>query len=202
MIITLMDSVLTLDNTPESVRKLIQMIDNIREADDCVLSCMIVDGLEIYDGYEDYLLDRLSQVESIQVSVQTRKESLDESLLVASGYLERALPSLKELASEFYNGASTEAWGQFEQFLEGMQWLGELINKLERSKHGFKSWKSDGSVASDFSEIINNLFQAVNNSDLILIGDTLKYEFMPLLQTLRTDIQRTVDSEVVRNGFN
>ncbi|KUO70141.1 MAG: hypothetical protein APF81_00400 [Desulfosporosinus sp. BRH_c37] len=202
MIITLRDSELTLENTPEAVRELLQMIDNIRETENCSLNCMIVNGLEIFDDYEDYLLDRLSQVETIQVSTQTHKESLDDALLSALGYLDRALPFIKELASEFYRGASAETWEKFQQLLEAMQWLGEFINKMEEGKHLFASWKSNFSVSFNFSEIVNNLNQAINNSDLILIGDTLKYEFVPLLDTLRMDIQRTVDSEVVRNDLN
>lgn len=202
MIITLKDSVLSLDNTTESVRKLLQMIDNIREADDSLLSSVIVDGLEIFGDYEDYLLDKLSQVETILVSFQTRKESLDDALLLAAGYLERALPSIKELSAEFYKGATAETWKQLEQFLEGMQWLGELIKNMEQSAHLFKSWKTGVSIPFNFTEIINNLNQAVSNSDLILIADSLKYEFIPLLNNLSEDIQRTIDSEVVRNDLN
>jgi hypothetical protein len=202
MNLTMMDRVLTYKNETSSIGSLMDEVANLLREGKLVLSHMEIDGVEVYGDYEEYLLDNLHSVGNVTAVFRTKKEWLDEMLLEAAQYLNRCIPAAQQLAGQFYQGLADGVWTKLDQLLEGMQWLTQLLNGMKQNKGLYKTWDTQLSLAFDFKVPLENLQEALENSDSILIADMLVYELIPLIQSLGTDIQKTIDSEVIRNDLH
>lgn len=190
------------NNEPESVRQILDCIYDLQEKQELMFSHITVDSVEVYDDFEDYLMKHINEIDTVEVVLLNREEFIGEMLISAEQYLDRAIPAVKILADRFYQGAAADAWGQFEQLLEALQWLSQVISIVEQNKQLFPSWESNISIAFSFAGILGNIDEAIKNKDLVLIADILNYELTPMLEKLSEDIQKTIDGEGLRSGTN
>jgi len=116
-------------------------------------------------------------------------------------YLERALPEISGLASEFYQGADESTWDTFSHFLDGMGWLMSVLEELSNPE---LLENSEGVTLKyqDISGNIRELQEALENSDLIAIADILRYEMIPVLETLKEEMADASNSRVVPDDLN
>ncbi|SFQ96882.1 hypothetical protein [Desulfoscipio geothermicus] len=190
------------NNQSTSAQKIIEVINQLIRDSGLFLSCLKVNGKDIYNDFEFYIEEHLNTIQVIEVEVKNRKEWLDDMLLSGARYLERSIPAVQQLADRFYQGPSAGTWTQFAQLLEGVEWLVQLIHGMEQNKLLYPGWGTNITVAASFKEALDNLAEAMENSDTILIADIINYEIMPLLESLMVDVQKTIDSEVKRNDLN
>ena len=61
-------------------------------------SHFISDGEEVYDEHEDYLESHLDEIKELKVVIKTEKEFMNDVLLSAEEYLQRAIPDMSVLA--------------------------------------------------------------------------------------------------------
>jgi hypothetical protein len=189
-------------NERASVEMIMETINQTLQIHNCLISHIVADGQEVIDDYEDYLNDHISSLNIIEVVVLTKKQWLDGMLISAISYLTRNILAIQVLIDDFYRGPSSETWTEFNNLLEALQWLDQLVHEMENNVTIYKSWDDTLSLAFDFRELIQGLSEAVINSDPVAIADALNYEIIPLFETLTTTIQKTIDTEVIRNDLN
>lgn len=197
-----LDRVLTYKNEACSIDTLLNDLINFLEAGSLVLSHLEIDGAEVFVDYREYLLDNISSVDKVTAVLRTKKEWLDEMLLEAAQYLDRGIPAVQQLAGQFYQGVTEGVWVKLDQLLEGMQWLVQLFNEMKQNKALYRTWNTRISLAFDVKVPLENLNEAMENSDAILIADILVHELVPLIQSLQADILKTIESEVASNDFH
>ena len=180
------------------------VIEKINEllADKYYYSHLIVDGKEIYEQLESFLIESLESVSTIELVVKTVREFVDEVLIMAKDYLTNAIPEMTLLADGFYQSPTSENWGEFSNMLEGMQWLNQTINLIDKSKERPANWNECIKLAAEFEMELKNLEQAVENTDSVLIADIIQYELLPVYEALLIEVNTTIDTEVTRNDLN
>jgi hypothetical protein len=200
MQVRLLEEVWKYENTTKSVDALFQRIEDTIKQDNLYLSNMLIDGIEVYEDYREYIVDRLTETLDVQVVLVTIDEMSEEILVSSLSYMERVIPEIRTLVNEFYQGPTSNSWDRFSQLLEGIQWIHQMIRSVDMHKQSSLKWGEYVSISQKLSEVGQNMQEAVENIDAVAIGDILNYELLPQLQSLYEQLQQ--ESKVVNKHVN
>lgn len=184
-----------------SPEEILRQIDSLVQNSGQIFSYLKVDGVTVTEDIDHYLAGRLEQITRIEIFVKTSLEVVAEVLESAFQYLERALPSLEELASAFYQGPEVSTWNDFELFLEGMDWLLRITEYL-RQPALVSDYQRYGELYEGLQAKLPELEKALQQSDYVLIADLLSYEIIPALQNFKVTVRMTLDSGVEHHDLN
>lgn len=165
-------------------------------------SHFIVDGTEVYEDHENYLIMNIDRIEKLEVIAKTEKEFMNDILLSTEDYLKRAKPELASLPDGFYSNPSPEIQASFGQLMEGLQWLEEMLAVVEKSKECPDGWDRCMDLSQSMKDEIVSLSEAVENSDNVLIADIIQYEFIPLFESLEIEIGNIIDAVGTRHNLS
>lgn len=165
-------------------------------------SHLIVDEVEVYEEPESYFLKRQESISTIEIAVKTVQEFVNEVLIMADNYLKRAIPEMKVLADGFYQNPKADKWNDFSVMLEGMQWLNQLVDSIDKAKERPGNWNECIKHAFQLEIELKNLEKAVVNIDSVLIADIIQYELLPVYEALRVEFNKSIDTEGELYDFN
>lgn len=194
------DKTIQFDILP-SVEEVIEKINELL-ADQYYYSHLIIDGEEIYEELENYLLQSLESIMTLEVVVKTVREFVNDVLIMAADYLTTAVPEMTSLADGFYKNPTADNWGEFSAMLEGMQWLNHSIDLIDKAKERPANWDECINHAVQLQMELKNLEEAVGNTDSVLIADIIQYELLPIYEALQAEFNTTIDTEVERHDLN
>lgn len=166
------------------------------------LSHLVADSINVYDDPEQYLLENLETIQTLEVVAQTTEELLNDILLTAENYLKRAVAEFVNLTNAFYNIPTPENWTNFSDLLEGMQWINQIISTIDQMKRKPINWEQYIKLSAKLEVELKNMEEAVINSDHVLIADIIQYELLPIYETLQQEIKTTIDTEGIRHDVN
>lgn len=188
-------------NTTTSPDEVVAKINELLK-ENYYFSHFIVDGIEIYEEHEEYLIVNVDRIEKLEVIAKTEKEFLNDILLSTEDYLKRAKPELASLPDGFYSNPSPGVRSSFSQLMEGLQWLDEMLLVIEKSNERPMDWDMCMELSESMKAEIVNLSEAVGNSDNILIADIIQYEFIPLFESLETEVGKIIDTVGTRHDLS
>jgi len=202
MQVTVLDTTIVYANEADSVGKLMQEIGEILAERKLFIKYITIDGREVYNDFENELLDQLVQVEDVRVFGQTHEEATEEVYLSMSSYLERVLPQVQLLYTGLYQGADSNEWDRLTDLFDGMQWLYETCSVLAAD------WKNSpwnqrfNAYVQLIDAMVLELVPAMENIDAVSLADILKYELFPAYQGLQREVQLIIDEKVVKPDVN
>lgn len=182
-------------NEEESIESLLDKIKEMLEENNILLTHMVIDGVEVFTDFQDYIFKYLKDINLIEVKTKTIKEILDEMVITANEYLNRAIPDVRVLANEFYQAADDERWNRFLQLIEGVEWLLQFMSQIVDNKFIYKNWDKYMEIITRLESEMYNLEDAIKLEDSTLIADIVNYEFIPILELLQNEIKITIDNE-------
>ena len=147
MQLKILDQVFTFKNEPAALDEIFTKINQFLDESGLVLSHLRVDDTEVFADYYDYLKERIDRINLVEVEVRTVAGILRDALLTAEEYLEQALPEIETLAAEFYQGPSGESWDKFQQLLDGVDWINQLVAVIDQSATENRRWQDYLAVA-------------------------------------------------------
>ena len=176
------------------------IIEKINEllSKDYYFSHYIADGIEVLESHEDYLNQNINEIKRIEIIGKTVKEFVNDILLSAEAYINRATPELGTLAEEFYINAKADSWSRFSELLEGLQWITDMLSSIEDSTVKPLNWGEYAQISTEMQGILKNLEKALLNEDHVLIGDLIEYEIIENFKALGEEIQKSIDIEGTR----
>lgn len=174
-----------------------QVMDFIKNLliDDVYYSHMIVDGVEEYGDCEIYLNEHLSSIEDLEVKTKTLDEFVQDNLISAKQYLDRAVPQIIRLTDRFYQNPTDEDWNQFNQLLTGIQWLERMIATVDKTALYPENKEHNAEIFISLQNALESLEPALKELDTVLIADLVLYEILPVLKELSDEIEKTIESE-------
>ncbi|AOY75646.1 hypothetical protein [Clostridium formicaceticum] len=202
MKLMLLDNRLEFPNKEDSVEVILNEINKILEGSHYFFSHFIIDGVEVYDDYEDYLFENIEVIEEVRVEVKKLKELIEEVLESTKEYVHRALPLIKDLGEAFYQVPKEASWQNLADLFGGIQWMLESFSNIDRNKQleevisSYELWNEYAQQILKLNEIIPDLQQAVENQDIVLIGDILSYEISPIFEEMLQRLQRLMPEGV------
>lgn len=184
-----------------SVEEVIKKINELLGSN-YYFSHVIIDRIAVYDDLEQYLAERMDWIGRLEVVAQTMSEFRNDILLTAEEYLKRAETELPRLADCFYQNSESGHWAIFDDMLEGIQWLNQIISSIDRMEDKPNNWGEYKKIVTALEMQLQALEEAVENIDTVLIADIIKYELINLYQSLGNEIQSTIDTEGMRDNVN
>ncbi|MGP3561703.1 hypothetical protein [Geobacillus sp. BK01] len=180
-------------NDRSELEAMLQKIFAMVAESDRQLSHLVIDGVEVYDEMEAYMEERIDSIRTIDVVAVTIEEYIRDVFQTMHSYLTRALPEIERIIDEFYQTPSEHTWIRFEQMLEGIQWINQVLYWLaEHPQHPFDR-QALARIRETLAEQLRQLLEAVEAGDSILIADLIQYEVKPLWK----DIIEQVNVNVV-----
>jgi hypothetical protein len=202
MEVKILEQTWILANDQQAVDQLFRQMDELLQAKGYHLNHLVVDGVEVYEEIETYIQDRAADVKLIHIEVGTIQQFADQMLVSADTYLTRAMPGVAKLIDIFYQGNGDAAWEKFDQLLEALEWMLRTVHSFHDVRITYTNKQVYLLYEQQLREKVKILLDAVERSDMTLIGDLLNYEIQPELQLLHIEIRKTLDSEVTRHDLN
>lgn len=190
------------ENDHTVIDRVLEEIHQRAEETGLVFTHIKVDGIEVRSDFADYLEQNIDRINLIEVEMISPERLQMETLASAHAYLQRALPEVKILTDEFYQGASGDAWERFAQLLEGLLWLNQLIMVVDQSVSQPSNWGQIKETYDAMENAIESLGAAMEEADLILIADLLNYEIIPSLEEIGSGIEKTLAPKGEKDDLN
>ncbi|HOJ77855.1 MAG TPA: hypothetical protein PLZ08_07670 [Bacillota bacterium] len=201
MIIKLHDQEIKLNVKELSVVDVIDRITELIEQSDVFFSHLKIDTIDVYDHYEQYLEEHWEEIKQIEVMSKSYHQMINETLNTASGYLERILPEAAKLVKALYQGPTTDTWSKFAYFLEGLQWIVQVIETIQ-DKLVVVNYQVYQELENKLAGVIKEMSGALENLDYILIADTINYEVIPILEATKQEMITSLKGEVSQDDLN
>ncbi|MCM3636858.1 hypothetical protein M3152_03930 [Sporosarcina luteola] len=184
-----------------SVEEVIERInENVTEG--YYFSHFIADGTEVYDEHEEYLKSNLDEIKELEVVIKTEKEFMNDVLLSAEEYLQRAIPEVSTLANDFNRVPTRDTWDRFEMLLGGVEWLNDMLKVVCSSKERPSNWEMYQQLTSNMQAELSKLGKAVEKKKNVQISTIIKNGLFPIFERLEKEFGVTIDSEFVRRDLN
>jgi hypothetical protein len=102
-----------------------------------------------------------------------------EALVDGADYVQRLLTGIDGIVDNLLAGVENVALRDFVDMVDGLQWLVEII-ELTGPTQNEVGVSID--IPSNFTNVINDMVEAFENSDYVLVGDLLNYEVRPIIE--------------------
>lgn len=96
--------------------------------------------------------------------------------------INKAIPLINELADEFYMGPGQGTWIKLQGLIEAFEAINGSTGVIEANKEGMEAYLNN---AAGMKDELEGLLIALEKSDMVLAGDLLNYEMIPLLEAIR-----------------
>lgn len=190
-----------LEKDGEVIEKIADILSQEVENANKVIRSIIVDGLELYQDYFEYILDNLDNIEEIDVKLSTYKELVNETLIGTVDYLEGASNELEPLSEEFYAEPTKESWERFSDLIEGINWIISVFNLIDNDKSlietlpSYEIWNLYAKDVLTLNELIPQMSDALNLKDNTLLADLMMYEILPIYNDMREQLMSLYNIE-------
>lgn len=182
-------------NDEDGIGKLIKTIeDKAFSSADKYFSHLVIDGVEVYDNFNEHLEENISNIRDVNMVFLTFSEYIGEILISTGDYLERAIPGIEELAKDFCNEVNSEVWQQVNNLLEGIQWLSGTFNTIDSLPNltglldDYEKWNLYSQALRELQEVTANLEEPLRFADYVTVSDIMLYEIKPAMEKLNSNI--------------
>jgi hypothetical protein len=195
MQIKVLDKVFECDNQISAVESTLVEVNQLISESKLALSCLEIDGIEVYEEYYQYIIDNVENIEMIVVKIKPLKEMMDDTIVSIEAYVLRAIPEIQQLADEFSQNVSQDSWVKLAQLLEGLQYIVQVITMIMENKDWYHNSEQYGDIHQELVSKLSMLREAMENQDRTSMSDLLIYEMIPFFEELVKEIKRTIVHE-------
>lgn len=190
MQIMLDEELIEIENNDSGLEKLLQIIEQKAIASELIFSHLVIDGVEIYEDFADYLQANFQNLKEINLQFLPLQQFIQDILQSTGQYLDGVIATIDNLASAVYNQVDSETWQQIDFLLEGIQWLGEtfrVMDSLPNLADMLKDYEQWNLYARDLQElevVTASLSEPLQFADHVTVGDIMLYEIKPVMERL------------------
>ena len=169
-----------------SSEEIIEQIDEWIQ-DEFYFSHLVIDGVEVYEDLQSYLFE--DDVQVVEVMARTKQQLLDEVIISAVEYCQRASSMLPVLVRSFSRMPYEADWVQFAQMMEGIEWLHHMIQLVDEAKER-KQTNELIIIGAHLDVLTKKFLKAFENDDYLIISRHIQKELIPVYETLELEISR------------
>lgn len=184
-----------------SAEEVIEQINKLLQ-DQYYFNHFIVDGEEVLEEPETFLVNNLERIDELRVVAIAAQQFINDLLLSAEEYTERAVAHITAVADEFYNHPSGTSWSELSNLFEGMQWLAMATDTVAQSVACPSDWEEILATTTNLQAELGNLEEALENTDTVHIADMLQYEVLPAFEAIAAKVKQIIDTEGMRHDLN
>ena len=115
-----------------------------------------------------------------------KKEKI-EVLQTANDYMNNLKDGIVNLANMIQEGKEQEAITIIPQVVDGIEWIVQVITltkEVQKNEIGVEA----------LNDQLQEIIEALENEDYILVGDLFNYEILPILEDIHEGIKETISN--------
>lgn len=208
MIINVIDIEKEFQNKESEITKIFEYINKIINEKNVFLKSMEIDGIEIYDNFYEYFLDKIEFIDKIEIKTQTINQLIDDVIYDSWEYIVKAIPLIERLSASFKKNPTEKSWQELNNLFDGIEWILETYRNIDQYKNlselvsNYYIWNEYVLELERLKQSLPDFFVAVNNKDTILIGDILQYEINPLFESISEKLNKLAKKDVNNQNVN
>lgn len=198
MKIIFMDEEVYSGDDKAAIPEILHMVSESISSKGLQFSHLLVDGVEIFENPDEFLLTATNEVERVKIVVTTVNELLADAFISLQGYLTRSIPEISKLSEEFYQNPSDSTWDRLGQLFEGLQWMGQIFSFITKND-SLANYADFAYKHLNFHSEIQVISEAVDQKDINLLGDVLSYDFIPRFTSIQKELEQFFLYEVPKD---
>jgi hypothetical protein len=145
---------------------------------------MWLDGKESPSDDREALQKIPSDIDSLEVELANLKDLVATNIANALDYLKKLIPGFEQAADLFRTGNEQEANKYYLQILDGIDWFSQVVSVIMEPDEGETELPdADGESLQvrqkKLTDLMNQMLEANQNKDWVLLADILEYEMVP-----------------------
>lgn len=190
-----------LEKDEDIIEKISDILSREVEKKNKIIKSIIIDGIELYQNYFEYIKDNLDYVQEVIVKLITYKQLVEETLYGTVDYLDGAAIEIVPLSEEFYAEPTKESWEKFSDLLEGLNWIISVFNLIDNDKTliealpSYEIWNLYAKDVLTLNELIPQMNDALNANDNTLLADLMMYEILPIYNDMKEQLMSLYNIE-------
>ena len=183
------------DSTPIGLDEAFERIDASMNEFQVYLSHLIVDGTQVDSSFREYLLDHLSDIKGVEVVFLAADEYLNKVVELMRIFLEKCIPTIKEVAHQFYGHHDASTWSRFSEIVTLMNQIVQIIQSLVINPDFKGKVDRFGELGQNIVGKLSELNDALVSNDMVLAADLMLYELNPFAENMYAALQELTRSE-------
>lgn len=183
------------ENKHASIKEIFDRIEKELSDSSFLFSHLVVDGVNVHENHADYLTKNINQIQEINVEAKQAKDFVYELIVETDKYLNNMLPEINRLVDEFYQGENQSSWEKFQQLVQGLQWINQMISVINQGKYKPENWDQYLGFNESLQQELKSMEEALKNSDTILLADVMQYELVPILEAFQKNVELSITQE-------
>lgn len=175
---------ITLDNE-RTLREVLSALETEFSKHDATTVTIFVNGNAVtadeFEKYSDLAIEDVNKLELTTVS----QEDIKNSFIEIGNIFSILVEDLKQIALQFQSGQDSNAVNTVKKLADSIDMFCHVATLSSLFPEKFDSIQIDGKSISeffdDFSSVLTEFEQALQNSDSVLVGDLAEYEISPRL---------------------
>lgn len=110
-----------------------------------------------------------------------------EALKTADKYMDNLKNGINSIVEKFQDGHESDALHLLPLAIDGLQWMTQVMTLTKDVQIGSVD-------LSKFNEKLNEIVEAIENEDYILVGDLFEYEILPILEDTHVVIKDSISA--------
>lgn len=108
-----------------------------------------------------------------------------EALITANDYLDNLENGINQLVKAFQQEDSNKGCSLIPFVADGIKWTVDIVNLTRESQPNFID-------ISMIDEKLDEVVEAIENEDYILVGDLFNYEVLPIIEKIHEEIRKII----------
>ncbi len=166
------------------VRDILTAVLSKDDTPNSFIARLLIDGKEVPIDSDEISTRLVSEIQTLEVEINSMDESLNKNIANAQDYLTRLLPGIEKAAELFRNENEVEANKFFVRIIDGIDWLSQVLQVVVAAQGlNAEELRIDGKSMKDRHDLLIDLtgkmVEANKNKDWVLLADLLEYEILP-----------------------
>jgi len=165
------NQIIAFESELQNIKEILESINNQLEKTGLYISYLILDDVPVYVDFLNYLGDNVDTLQKIEVITQTLNQAIVDSLRLSNEHITKMIPSINELAKEFYHSSSDESWLTLIDLLETLEWTIQTFRQLNakitksHSLYRYGAWKEFANLVSELEKLVPKIEEAINSEE-------------------------------------
>ncbi len=144
------------------------------------------------------IFDNIKSVDEVKVVMLSTKAVIRENLVTIDEYVERAIPTMNNLADRFQKGADLDDWDHISELFEGIGFIFytlesiDTMGNLDEIVPNYSAWNGYVLEVKSLEEVLKELNIAVENKDETSISELLTSKVVPVFEKIKRKLESLV----------
>ncbi|OQY06618.1 MAG: hypothetical protein B6I28_06190 [Fusobacteriia bacterium 4572_132] len=145
------------------------------------------------ENIDDIKSLNLSEIKRINFETRKTEVLLLESLQEVNIYIDKLKLGIESILNYLSNNNEKEAMELIIQAINGLEWIYDILDSVEKLAAVKYNEKSFGDVFLKYENILSEILDSLENKDFIMLSDLLEFEIGDIMDEIKEKLPEVYD---------